>query len=96
MPACPKCMHPHIVKAGKARGNQRWRCRGCGYPYTRATPGGRPLWQTARAVCLDGHGVALHVLGKRFGVRASAVLHWSWRFAMAYAATPKPVGNAMV
>ena len=66
MPACPKCTHPPIVRAWKARGKQRWRGRGCGDPCTRATPRGRPLWQKARAVCLAGHGGALHAWGKRF------------------------------
>jgi hypothetical protein len=25
MTACPKCLHPHVVKAGKIREKQRWR-----------------------------------------------------------------------
>jgi len=52
MTACPKCTHQHIVKAGKVGDKQRWRCRGCGYQFTRyparktrvaEIPGGVPL-----------------------------------------------------
>jgi len=71
MDACPKCTHPHVVKAGKARGNQRWRCRGCGYQWTRTTPRGRPGWQKSLAVFLYGHGVSMNAVGKMFGVRAA-------------------------
>ena len=55
MDACPKCTHPHVVKAGKARGQQRWLCRGCGAQFTCTTPRGRPPWQKSLAVFLDGH-----------------------------------------
>ena len=96
MDACPKCTHPHVVKAGKARGNQRWLCRGCGYQFTRTTPRGRPLWQKSLAVFLYCHGVSMNALGKMFGVRASSVLQWIRRFATEHAAKPEPGGKAIV
>ena len=64
MDACPKCTHPHVVKAGKVRGQQRWLCRGCGYQFTRSTPRGRPPWQQSLAVFLYCHGVSMNALGK--------------------------------
>ena len=96
MDACPKCTPPHVVKAGKARGHQRWRCRGCGYQWTRTTPRGRPGWQKSLAVFLYGHGVSMNAVGKMFGVRASSVLPWIRRFATEHAAKPAPVGKAIV
>jgi hypothetical protein len=45
MDACPQCTPPHVVKAGKARGQQRWRCRGGGYQCTCTTP----PWETPMA-----------------------------------------------
>src|SRR5262249_59691309 len=60
MDACPKCTHPHVVKAGMARGKQRWLCRGCGYQFTCTTPRGRPLWQKSLAVFLYCHGVSMN------------------------------------
>ena len=96
MAACPKCTHQHVVKAGKIGGKQRWRCRGCGYQWTRTTPRGRPLWQKSLAVFLYCHGVSMNALGKMFGVRTSSVLKWIRRYATAHAVKPEPVGNAII
>jgi transposase len=96
MTACPQCTHPPVVKAGKAKGTQRWLCRGCGYQFTRTTPRGRPLWQKSLAVFLYCHGVSMNALGKMFGVRASSVLKWIRRFATEHAVKPDPAGKAIV
>ena len=71
MPICPKCTHEHVVKAGKVEDKQRWRCRACGYQFTRLTPRRRPLWQQSLAVFLYCHRVSMKALRKMFGVRAS-------------------------
>jgi transposase len=96
MDACPKCTHPHVVKAGKARGTQRWLCRGCDDQLTRAAPHGRPGWQKSLAVFLYGHGLSINALGKMFGVRASSVLKWIRRYAADHAEKPVPSGKAIV
>jgi transposase len=96
MAACPKCTHPHVVKAGKVRGRQRWICRGCGYQFTRTTPRGKPLWQKSLAVFLYCHGISMNALGKMFGVRTSSVLKWIRRYAIAHAEKPAPTGKAIV
>src|ERR687896_2532922 len=92
MDACPKCTHPHVVKAGKARGKQRWRCRGCGYQFTRTTPRGRPLWQKSLAVFLYCHGVSMNAMGNMLGVRTRSVLKWIRRDATAHYEKPVPSG----
>jgi transposase-like protein len=81
MDACPKCTHPHVVKAGKVRGKQRWLCRGGGYQFTGTTPRGRPPWQKSLAVFLYCHGVSMNALGKMFGVWASTILTWIRHYA---------------
>jgi transposase len=96
MATCPKCAHQHLVKSGKIGGTQRWRCRGCGYQFTRTTPRGRPLWHQSLAVFLSCHGVAMHALGRMVGVRASSVLQWIRRDATAHDGTPSPSGKAGV
>ena len=96
MDACPKCTHPHVVKAGKARGKQRWLCRGCGYQFTCTTPRGRPLWQQSLAVFLYCHGVSMSALGKMFGVHASSILKWIRRCATEYYVKPDPTGKAII
>jgi transposase len=96
MDACPKCTHPHVVKAGKARGKQRWLCRGCGYQFTCTTPRGRPPWQKSLAVFLYGHGVSMNALAKMFGVWASTILTWIRHYAADHAEKPAPSGRAIV
>ena len=96
MDACPKCTHPHVVKAGKARGKQRWLCRGCGYQFTCTTPRGSPPWQKSLAVFLYCHGVSMNALGKMFGVWTSTILTWMRRDAAAHAEKPAPSGKAIV
>jgi len=96
MDACPKCTHPHVVKAGKARGKQRWLCRGCGYQFTRSALRGRPLWQKSLAVFLDCHGVSMNALGKMFGGWASTILKWIRRYAADHSEKPAPSGKAIV
>src|SRR5215467_14394532 len=96
MAICPRCTHEHVVKAGKIGDTQRWRCRGCGYQFTRSTPRGRPLWQKSLAIFLYCHGISMNALGKMFGVHASSVLQWIRRFATAHYAKPEPVGKAIV
>jgi transposase-like protein len=94
--ACPRCTHPHVVKAGKAKGQQRWRWRGCGDQCTRTTPRGRPPWQQSLAVFLYGHGVSMNALAKMFGVWASTILTWVRRDAADHAEKPAPSGKAIV
>ena len=94
--ACPKWTQPHVVKAGKVRGPQRWLCRGCGDQLTRATPRGRPPWPPSLAVFPDGHGVSMHALAKMFGVGTRTILTWMRRDAAAHAEQPAPTGKAIV
>ena len=96
MAICPKCMHEHVVKAGKVGDKQRWRCRAWGYQFTRITPRGRLLWPKSLAVFLYGHGVSMNALSKMFGVRASSVLKWIRGYATTHGAKPEPTGNAIV
>jgi transposase len=96
MDACPKCTHPHVVKAGKARGKPRWLCRGCGYQFTCTTPRGRPLWQKSLAIFLYYRGVSMNALGKMFGVWASTILTWIRRYAADHSEKPAPNGKAIV
>ena len=95
MDACPTCPQPHVVKAGQARGHQRWLCRGGGDQLTGTTPRGRPRWQNSLAVVLSCHGVAMTALGKRFGVWASTIRPWMRQSAEDHAEQPAPSGQAI-
>ncbi len=48
MTGCPKGGHNQIVKAGKIWDKQRWKCKACGFQFTRSTQEadhyGRKVW----------------------------------------------------
>jgi len=96
MARCPKCGHNQIVKAGKIWGKQRWKCKGCGYQFTRDTPRGRPIWQKQISVFLYCHGISMNALARMFKVRTSSVLKWIRRFAEEHYEKPEPQGKAII
>ena len=92
MTACPKCGHNQIVKAGKIWGKQRWKCKGCGYQFTRNTPRGRPVWQKQLSVFLYRHGISMNALARMFKVRASSGLKWIHSYTKEHYEKPEPRG----
>ena len=96
MTECPKCRHKQIVKAGKIWNKQRWKCKGCGYQFTRNTPRGRPVWQKQLSVFLYCHGISMNALAGMFKVRTSSVLKWIRGYAKQNYEKPEPRGHAII
>ncbi len=96
MSKCPRCDHNHVVKAGKIWGKQRWKCKECGYQFTRSTPRGRPLWQKQLSVFLYCHGVSMNSLAQMFDVRTSSILKWIRKYAKEHYEKPEPQGKAII
>ena len=94
--SCPKCNHHHIIKNGKVKGSQRWKCKGCSFQFTRTTARGRPLRQKSLAVFLYCHGVSMNALAKMFQVRTSSILKWIRKFAQEHYEKPEPLGKAII
>jgi transposase-like protein len=93
---CPKCGHDHVIKSGKVRGEQRWKCRECSYQFTRETPRGRPLWQKSLAVFLYCHGVSMNALARMFDVQPSTVMKWVRYSTNDQPGKPEPAGVVTV
>jgi hypothetical protein len=74
--ACPGCGGAVLIRSGHARGRQRWRCKGCGRPFTRTTPRGKPAAMRREAVGLYCAGLSLSAIGRRLGVSARSVMRW--------------------
>ena len=53
---CRRCGSVDYAKSGLARGHQRYRCRGCGCPFTDTPRRGKPPAMKALAVLLYGMG----------------------------------------
>ena len=94
-PNCPKCLSPQTVKNGFLCGRQRYKCKQCGYQFTRTTPRGKPMKDKLLAVVLYMHGLSLNSIAKLFHVSATAVLKWVRKFAQETYEKPKP-GSAIV
>ena len=94
--SCPKCNHDHIIKSGMVKGAQRWKCKGCGFQFTRTTPRGKPIWQKSLVVFLYCHGVSMNALSKMFQVQTSSILKWIRKFAKEHYEKPEPKGKAIV
>ena len=77
---CPRCKRQDAVKNGKARGSQRYKCKACGFQFTRQTTRGRPPWQRALAVFLYCRGVSISDIARMFSVAPSTIFKWIRKF----------------
>ena len=93
-PDCPKC-EGKSVKNGRAKGKQRWKCKGCKFQFTRLEPKGKPLWMKIEAVLLYISGLSLNATASLLNVSAQAVLNWVRDFARANYEKPEP-GSVVV
>jgi transposase-like protein len=94
--ACPVCGGAALIRLGHACGRQRWRCKGCGRQFTRATPRGKPAAMKGDAVALYCTGLSLNAIGKRLGVSAQSVMRWGRDHARRRCPKPEPTGRAAV
>lgn len=58
MQYCPKCASERIVKNGRHLERQRFRCKDCGFQFTRDIPRGRPATEKAMAILLYTLGLS--------------------------------------
>ena len=80
-PNCPKCDQPHPKRNGYARGKQRWRCKGCGFQFTRLTPRGPTLEEQVEVVKLYCSGVSFRQTARLKGIGATTARLWVKDFA---------------
>ncbi|RKU12088.1 IS1 family transposase, partial [Candidatus Poribacteria bacterium] len=89
MKSCPRCQNKHFVKNGFVNEAQRYKCKACGYQWTRTTPRGYPPGHKRLSVLLYSHGISMHAISKLFDVSMPAVLKWIRAFAKKQASKPK-------
>ena len=89
-PNCPKCHASAVYRNGKVLGKQRYRCKECGFQFTRTTPRGRPAHEKALAVTLYTMGLSLSAIARLFHVSTPAVLRWVRNFAERVYEKPEP------
>lgn len=73
---CLKCGSKNAEKYGFARGKQRYRCRKCGYQFTRDTERGKNSGLKLLAVVFYAVGVSRRKIAKILGVSSTTVNRW--------------------
>lgn len=76
MRKCPRCCSVKFVKNGRHLEAQRYRCKPCGYQFTRKIPRGRPPEEKALAILLYTHGLSMNAVARLLGVTPPAVSRW--------------------
>ena len=96
MSLCPKCGYADVVKNGTHLGRQRYRCKVCGFQFTRTTARGRPAREKATAILLYTLGLSLNSIARMFKVSTPAVLRWVRLFAEKAYEKPEPAEAVIV
>ena len=58
------------------KGHQRYKCKNCGYQYTKTTPHGKPEKDKILALILFLSGLSMRATGKIVGVTTQSVMRW--------------------
>jgi hypothetical protein len=73
---CGRCSSESFYKSGRMNGRQRYRCRDCGYNFTRPHGRGFPLEMKLWALRLYKEGIGFRGIGRLLGVSNVTVLKW--------------------
>lgn len=77
---CRKCGSEAFVKNGFMAGAQRYKCKKCGFQFTRETPHGKPKKDKILALVLYLSGLSMSAIGKIIGVSSQSVMRWVGMF----------------
>lgn len=93
--ACPHCEGDEVIRWGRARGRQRWRCKACRRTFSRFTNTPREglryreRWAEFAGALLDG--ATVHEIAERCGISASTAHRWRTRFLQGLVAVQEPL-----
>ena len=73
---CRKCGSEAFVKNGFMAGAQRYKCKKCGFQFTRETPHGKPMKDKILALILYLSGLSMSATGKIINVSSQSVMRW--------------------
>jgi transposase len=92
---CKKCSGNHCVKSGYIRGNQRYKCKDCGFNFKLGDSRGKIKPEAkALGMLMYGSGKASYgMIARLFNVTRSTVLYWVRTMG---SKLPEPVVNAEI
>lgn len=76
MQKCYKCGASHVVKNGKVFGWQRYKCKECGYQFTKNAPAGKPINIKLLTHMLYSAGFSRRQTANIIGVSAQSISRW--------------------
>lgn len=87
---CIKCGSTKAVKNGVVGGWQRYKCKKCGYQYTKQSPHGLPIVTQVLASSLYTFGLSKRTIAKLVGVTPTTVVRWIKKFHIYYMSSIAP------
>lgn len=84
MQKCYKCGSKQIVKNGKVFGWQRYKCKDCGYQFTKIAPAGKPIHIKLLTHTLYSSGFSMRQIASIIGVTAQSISRWIKKWHSTY------------
>ena len=72
----PKCKGEKKAKNGLKNGIKRYKCKTCGYNYTKSTPHGYPIEVKREALRYYLEGIGFRRIERLLGVNHTEVIYW--------------------
>ena len=93
---CRKCGSDKSVKNGRHLGRQRYKCKECGFQYTREQPKGKDLETKCLAIILYVNGLSFRAIAAIVKVSHKAVYDWVKAFGIETYEKPEPSGPIVI
>ena len=93
---CRMCGSDESVKNGHHHGRQRYKCKQCGFQFTKDKPNGKDAETKCLAVILYLNGLSYRAIAKIVKVSPKAVQNWVLLFGLQTYQKPKPSGTVAV
>lgn len=84
MQKCYKCGSKEIVKNGKVFGWQRYKCKECGYQFTKNAPAGKPLHIKLLTHTMYSAGFSMRQIAGIIGITAQSISRWIKKWHSTY------------
>ncbi len=78
---CPNCGSGEKIKNGIVHSEQRYRCKSCGFTYTKGYKRGHPLKDKVLAVIMHLSGMSMNSIAPIIGVSTQSIMRWIYSFS---------------
>ncbi len=93
---CIKCGSVEAVKNGFVNGWQRYKCKKCGYQYTKQSPQGQSIFVQILASTLFLVGFTKREIARIVGVSAMSIGRWIRKYHFYYLTSIAPMENRRI